>query len=224
MWRGSRWRDRCWLSTLRPWELLAASAEGTGGVGGRMEIFTGMLVYDGFSVFMRGLLLGFLVLFIVFTAISGIPDRDDGPDIYSLVLGATLGFCLMAAANHLLMVFMAVEMASVPCYVLAGMLKGRKVASEAALKYCRLRGRCGGRHAVRDQPAGRARSTPCTCRPSRSLGRAACRRCPTTNSMVLALGHAVHHGWTRLQAIGRPVPLLVPRRISKGRAPKWVGF
>ena len=41
----------------------------------------------------------------------------------------------MATANHLLMVFMAVEMASVPSYVLAGMLKGRRLGSEAALKY-----------------------------------------------------------------------------------------
>jgi NADH-quinone oxidoreductase subunit N len=114
-----------------PWALL----DGTSGVGDRLEIFTGMLVYDGFSVFVRGLLLAFLVLFIAFTSISGIPDRDDGPDIYTLVLGATLGFCLMASANHLLMVFMAIEMASVPSYVLAGMLKGRKLGSEAALKY-----------------------------------------------------------------------------------------
>jgi NADH-quinone oxidoreductase subunit N len=43
--------------------------------------------------------------------------------------------CLMASANHLLMVFMAVEMASVPSYALAGLLKGRKASSEAALKY-----------------------------------------------------------------------------------------
>jgi NADH-quinone oxidoreductase subunit N len=43
--------------------------------------------------------------------------------------------CLMATANHLLMVFMAVEMASVPSYVLAGIMKGRRQASEAALKY-----------------------------------------------------------------------------------------
>ena len=41
----------------------------------------------------------------------------------------------MASANHLLMVFLAVEMASVPSYALAGMLKGRRLASEAALKY-----------------------------------------------------------------------------------------
>jgi NADH-quinone oxidoreductase subunit N len=41
----------------------------------------------------------------------------------------------MASANHLLMVFMAVEMASVPSYALAGILKGRRAASEAAIKY-----------------------------------------------------------------------------------------
>ena len=101
----------------------------------RMEIFTGMLVYDSFSAFIRAALLLFAVLFLFFTKISGIPDHDDGPDIYSLVLGATLGMCLMATANHLLMVFMGVEMASVPSYVLAGILKGRRKASEAALKY-----------------------------------------------------------------------------------------
>ena len=41
----------------------------------------------------------------------------------------------MASANHLMTVFLAVEMASVPSYVLAGILKGRRRASEAALKY-----------------------------------------------------------------------------------------
>ena len=94
-----------------------------------------MLVYDGLTVFFRALLLFFAVLFVIFTRLSGIPDREDGPDFYTLVLGGTLGMCLMASANHLLMVFLAVEMASVPSYVLAGMLKGRRQSSEAALKY-----------------------------------------------------------------------------------------
>ena len=80
-------------------------------------------------------LLLFAVLFALFTRLSGIPDRDDGADFYTLVLGATLGMCLMASANHLLMVFLGVEMASVPSYALAGMLKGRRRSSEAALKY-----------------------------------------------------------------------------------------
>ena len=102
---------------------------------GRLEIFTGMLVYDGFTVYLRAVLLIFVVLFFAFTKLSGLPDREDGADIYTLVLGATLGMCLMASANHLLMIFLAVEMASVPSYALVGMLKGRRQSSEAALKY-----------------------------------------------------------------------------------------
>ena len=101
----------------------------------RLEIFTGMLVYDGFTVFMRAILMLFMVLFIVFSKLSGIPDREDSADIYALFLGSTVGMCLMASANHLLVVFLAVEMASVPSYALAGLLKGRRKSSEAALKY-----------------------------------------------------------------------------------------
>ena len=101
----------------------------------RTEIFTGLLVIDGFTIAVRSIILLFLVLFLIFTKISGIPDSEDSPDIYTLVFGATLGMCLMVSSNHLLMVFLAIEMASVPSYALAGMLKGRKRGSEAALKY-----------------------------------------------------------------------------------------
>jgi NADH-quinone oxidoreductase subunit N len=99
------------------------------------ELFTGLLVYDTFTVYFRTLLLFFAVLFAIFTRISGVPDRDAAPDVYALVLGATLGMCIMASANNALMVFLGVEMASVPSYALAGLLKGRRQSSEAALKY-----------------------------------------------------------------------------------------
>jgi NADH-quinone oxidoreductase subunit N len=101
----------------------------------RVEIFTGMLVVDRFTVMMRSLLLISVLIFLVMTRLSGIPDKEDSADIYSLVLGATLGMCLMVSANHLLIIFLAIEMASLPSYVLAGMLKGRRTGSEAALKY-----------------------------------------------------------------------------------------
>src|SRR5947208_909867 len=42
---------------------------------------------------------------------------------------------LMAAANHLLKAYIAVGMASLPSYALAGFLKGKREGSEAALKY-----------------------------------------------------------------------------------------
>jgi NADH-quinone oxidoreductase subunit N len=101
----------------------------------RQELFTGMLVFDGLGVFLRTLLFAFLVLFLILTKLTHLADREDGQDFFSLVLGATLGMCLMVSANHLMTVFLAIEMASVPSYVLAGLVKGRRRASEAALKY-----------------------------------------------------------------------------------------
>jgi NADH-quinone oxidoreductase subunit N len=148
LFRVGRYVDMFWLALAgsvaalyfaAPWAhlgaLLSADQAAQPAAVTRMEIFTGMLVLDTFSVFVRSALFLFAVLFVIFTRLSGIPDHEDSPDIYTLFLGATLGMCLMASANHMLMVFMAVEMASVPSYVLAGILKGRRQASEAALKY-----------------------------------------------------------------------------------------
>jgi NADH-quinone oxidoreductase subunit N len=97
--------------------------------------FTGLMVYDQFTIFFRVFLLLFLILTITLTVLTGIPDNEDGPDFYTLLLGATLGMMMMSGANHLLMLFLAIEMASVPSYVMVGFLKGRKSSSEAALKY-----------------------------------------------------------------------------------------
>jgi NADH-quinone oxidoreductase subunit N len=98
-------------------------------------INSGLLVYDHMTIFLRCLLLGFAALMIWLTLLTRIPDADDSPDFYCLLLGATLGMMLMAQSNHLLMVFISVEMASLPSYALAGFLKGRRQSSEAALKY-----------------------------------------------------------------------------------------
>lgn len=102
---------------------------------GSQEFFTGMLVFDQFTVFFRLFLLLFAILVIALTVLSGIPDNEDGPDFYTLLLGATIGTMLMASANHLLILFLGVEMTSVPSYVMVGFLKGRRLSSEAALKY-----------------------------------------------------------------------------------------
>ncbi len=126
------WYAWCDLRGLpgSPWLLADAAVTPV-----RRELFGGLLVFDSLTAAIRLLLAAFLVLYILFTKVSGIPDREDGADFYTLVLGGALGMCLMASANHLLMVFMAVEMASVPSYALAAILKGRKAASEAGLKY-----------------------------------------------------------------------------------------
>ena len=97
--------------------------------------FDGLLMFDPFATFLRGLILITTLLVLVLGRITGLPDREDSADFNVLLLGGTLGMMLMTSANHLLTVFLAIEMASLPSYVLTGFLKGRPKASEAALKY-----------------------------------------------------------------------------------------
>ncbi len=100
-----------------------------------VPLFGGLLVFDGLTAFLRVYLLLFALLVVWLTTLSGVPDRDDAPDFYTLLAGSVLGLLVLASANHWLMVFLGVEMASLPSYALAGFLKGRRAAGEASLKY-----------------------------------------------------------------------------------------
>ena len=110
----------------------------------RFAAFTGMTVCDTLAVYLRTLLLGFATLFALFTWTAGVPDRENATEFYVLVLGATLGMCLMVSANHMLIVFLGIEMASVPSYALAGLQKNRRHSSEAALKFAVFGGGTAG--------------------------------------------------------------------------------
>jgi NADH-quinone oxidoreductase subunit N len=100
-----------------------------------VPIFGNMLVFDSLTNYMRLVVLSASALTILLTLQTGIPDREDSADFHVLLLGGTLGMLLMSSAYHLLMAYIAVEMASLPSYALAGFLKGRRESSEAALKY-----------------------------------------------------------------------------------------
>src|SRR5262245_15409769 len=80
----------------------------------REMTFSGLIIVDHFTIALRILLLSFTLLVTWLSVLSGIPDEEDSADFYTLLLGGTLGMMLMASANHLLMVFIAVEMASLP--------------------------------------------------------------------------------------------------------------
>ncbi len=62
------------------------------------------------------------------------PNANPG-EFYALILFATLGMCLMAGANELILIFLAVELTSIPLYVLAGYFRNDPRSSEAGLKY-----------------------------------------------------------------------------------------
>jgi NADH-quinone oxidoreductase subunit N len=56
-------------------------------------------------------------------------------EYYALLITATIGFSLMAAATDLIMVYVALETASISSYLLAGFYSGERRSSEAGMKY-----------------------------------------------------------------------------------------
>ncbi len=126
----------CVLSPLAPWDISQAPVRVVPiGELPRVEIFTGMLIHDGFSVVIKSFLLVFLLLFFVLLKLTQAHRKADSADFTTLVLGSALGMCLMVSANHLLMIFLAIEMASVPSYAMVAMHRHDRKGSEAALKY-----------------------------------------------------------------------------------------
>ncbi|MGL4422190.1 MAG: NADH-quinone oxidoreductase subunit N, partial [Gemmataceae bacterium] len=111
-------------------QVLAFSATVTGA-----PAFDQLLKLDAFSGFLRLFLLLAALAVLWLSRLTGLPDAADSADFSTLLLGGLLGMMLMVSANHWLMVFLAIEMASVPGYALAAFRKGDGRASEAALKY-----------------------------------------------------------------------------------------
>lgn len=99
--------------------------------------FAHMLVNDHAAVLFKALLLIFTmgVVLMWFCAGQATETRSDGPEFFTLLVGAALGMCLMGSSNHLLMLLIAVELASLPSYVMAGFRKTVRVSAEASLKY-----------------------------------------------------------------------------------------
>ncbi len=108
------------------------------------DSFTGLLRLDAGAAWFRAFILFATLLVLILSRITGLPDRDDSGDFTAMLLGTSLGLMIMASANHLLIVFLAIEMASLPSYALAGFLKGKSRGSEAALKYVVFGAASGG--------------------------------------------------------------------------------
>lgn len=97
------------------------------------SVFGGVFQVDRLAVGGR---LGILLLTQLTLVIASGTTRLRNPAEYvALILFAATGLSLMAAANQLLVAFVALELASLSLYVLAGFDKTRATSAEAALKY-----------------------------------------------------------------------------------------
>ncbi len=105
--------------------------------GTALSLFSGMIAVDPFSWFFKIVILlsaVFVVLFSLGSAELNSPGRRLG-EYYLLLPALTLGLMLMAGANNLLMMYLAIELSSFTSYILAGYTREAPDASEASLKY-----------------------------------------------------------------------------------------
>jgi NADH-quinone oxidoreductase subunit N len=97
--------------------------------------FTGMVVVDGFSVFVNALLLlsGLLGVALAYGYVKRMGIERG--EYYTLMLFSISGMMLMAQAADLIVVFLALELLSLPLYVLSAFAHPKADSEEAGLKY-----------------------------------------------------------------------------------------
>ena len=99
------------------------------------QLFMNLIVVDPFSNFFKIIFL--LSTFIIVLVSESSVEIKDGikAEYYFLLLVILLGMFLMASSINLLMVYLAIELVSIPSYILAGISKNNKSSNEASLKY-----------------------------------------------------------------------------------------
>ena len=104
-------------------------------MGAASTAFFGMFTLDGFSLFVDIIVVaaGLMTLALAYDYVKRM-DMNGGT-FYLLLMFSISGMMLMAHANDLILVFLALELLSIPLYVMAGLHRGNVRSEEAALKY-----------------------------------------------------------------------------------------
>ncbi len=97
--------------------------------------FSGMVAQDGFSTFLSALLLvsGLLGVALAYGYVKRMGIERG--EYYTLLLFSVVGMMLMAQAADLIIVFLALELLSIPLYVLAAFNRKMVTSEEAGIKY-----------------------------------------------------------------------------------------
>ena len=97
--------------------------------------FFGMVVLDGFSTFVNALILvsGLLGVALAYGYVKRMGIERG--EYYTLLLFSITGMMLMAQAADLIVVFLSLELLSIPLYVLAAFARPKVESEEAGMKY-----------------------------------------------------------------------------------------
>ncbi len=129
-------KDRkAWTAILASLGMLVAMGFSIAQTGVDTEAFSGMLAVDGFSQFLTILVLGtgLVAVMLSYDYLTRLGIQRG--EYYVLLMFSISGMMLMAMAADLIVIFLALELLSIPLYVLAGFARPRTDSEEAALKY-----------------------------------------------------------------------------------------
>lgn len=105
---------------------------------GTHTAFFGMLVIDQYSIF-------FQVIFLIIATVMILASYDyigkyvkAHGEFYSLLLLSVVGMMFMASTGELISIYIALELTSIPLYVMAGLIRNNEKSAEAAVKYVLL--------------------------------------------------------------------------------------
>jgi NADH-quinone oxidoreductase subunit N len=109
----------------------------TGVVAGLFDVpyMAQMLTVDNYSVAFSGIVLLTALLLVPFSRSYVAAGEPNLAEYYSLLLFALVGAIMMVSYNHLIMLFVGIEILSISMYCLAGSDKRNVRSNEAALKY-----------------------------------------------------------------------------------------
>ncbi len=107
-----------------------------GGVSGlSTDPAAGLLVVDALSAFFQVILVAFLGGITWLWWLGSSDTERNAPEFFVLLIGSALGMALMVSTANLLMIVIAIEVASLPSYAIVGFDKRDRLGAEASLKY-----------------------------------------------------------------------------------------
>jgi NADH-quinone oxidoreductase subunit N len=102
---------------------------------GPISTMGGMVRVDRFGVFL-GVVVGMATAMAMLIAIAYLRrERLEAPEYLALMMFSAVGMLAMTTANDLIVVFLALEILSIPLYVLAAFDRRRLSSQEAGIKY-----------------------------------------------------------------------------------------
>lgn len=115
--------------------LLSSLAVNVSEWGTDVSYYSNMLHFDNYAIAFSGLLMSIMLVIFFLCDHHYRKEESNIADIYALMIFVLVGGIIMVSYSNLAMLFIGIELLSIPLYVLAGSRKLNLESNESALKY-----------------------------------------------------------------------------------------